>query len=196
MRVTRVPLPMHRYQFLALAALLFSGQWNWSGTPQTNPRGWDLVNSGEQVLNHLTLNHRVINDVLCLADDFHDTRMDLTSAESCTVGTVTTRIVAPDVTKTTGMCLSAITSLWSEPKAASKRATAVHAHSYGTWDEFFNVTTAIFEGAMECQDCYRETEVWNVTRIYERRIYNHDGIHLEYMELFAWCSYSLRTVPS
>jgi len=95
-----------RYQFLALAALLFSGQWNWSGTPQTNPRGWDLVNS-------------------------------------------------------------------------------VHAHSYGTWDEFFNVTTAIFEGAMECQDCYRETEVWNVTRIYERRIYNHDGIHLEYMELFA-----------
>lgn len=37
---------MSRYQFLMLAALLHSGSWTWSGTPETNPHGWDLVKTG------------------------------------------------------------------------------------------------------------------------------------------------------
>ena len=39
-------IPVSRYQFLMLTALLYSGSWTWSGTPETNPRGWDLVKTG------------------------------------------------------------------------------------------------------------------------------------------------------
>ena len=62
----------------------------------------------------------------------------------------------------------------------------MHQSSYGTWDEFYKVTTAIFEGAMECQDCFRKsTGTFDQRSTFERRIFDSAGIRLEFVQLFS-----------
>lgn len=71
----------------------------------------------------------------------------------------------------------------------SGHAVAVHQSSYKTFEEFYKVTTAIVEGAMECQDCFRKpTGKFDQRSTFERRIFDNASIRLEFVQLFSRCA--------
>ncbi len=68
-------------------------------------------------------------------------------------------------------------------------AVAVHQSSYRTWESFYNMTTAIFEEAMEYQDCCRKSKgKLDQHSTFERRIFDNAGIRIEFVQLFHWCA--------